>query len=444
MRRSESQEICDGRRGAHGKTGIRRDRNMVQIIPTAVIGAGASGCMAAVSASRSGEQVLLFDANDRIGRKIYATGNGRGNLTNLHMDRNCYHAGGGADLSAFFARFSASDNIRFWESEGIFLHDRNGYVYPRTDQAATIAEAFEKILKRQRVKILPGTRVTSITSCRADGGKAFRIETERGEQYFAGKIILAGGGAAGPQYGCRGDMYRFAESFGHSVKKPLPALVQLFTSEPSVRAAAGVRCDARIRIVSGGKELAAERGELQITEKGISGIPVFQVSAPAVRAADAGRSVHAEIDFLPGFSDEAWQREKDRRLSEDRYCMLSVFFLGLVNKKVLDMVLRTRGLQAEKKASKVGDRDLLGIMEQLRACRLPVTGSGSFGQAQVTSGGVPLRELDEDLQSRLVPGLYMAGEMLDVDGICGGYNLQWAMTSGWIAGQSAACKKREG
>ena len=409
----------------------------------AVIGAGPSGCMAAASAARKGLQTLLFDANDRVGRKIYATGNGRCNLTNLHMDNNCYHTGGREDLSAFFARFSVEDHISFWESEGIFLHDRQGYVYPRTDQAATIAEAFEKILREAGVSFIPEQRVLSVRACGERGETRFLIETQSGEHYFARKAILSGGGAAGPQYGCSGDMYRIAASLGHSVRKPLPALVPLCSDDRDLKAAAGVRCDARITLLCEGSEPLTERGELQMTDRGISGIPVFQLSGAAARALDRGGKVTAVIDLLPDFDEKKWRTEISRRMREDRNCMLSVFYLGLVNRKMLDLILRKRGLQAEKKASKVQEEILAGILEDMRALKMSITGTGDFRQAQVTSGGVPLSEVSDDLESLKCPGLYLAGELLDADGICGGYNLQWAMTSGRIAG-TAAAKERSG
>ena len=457
---------------------------------TAVIGAGASGCMAAVSAAMRGDGVVLMESNDRIGRKIYATGNGRCNLTNLHRDDNCYHVGGGGDLSPFFARFDERDLIRFWETRGVYLHDRQGYVYPRTDQAATIAEGFGKILSALPVTVRTACPVREIEK----RGDRFVILTSSGERLQADRVILACGGMAGPQYGCRGDGYRFAERFGHTVRRPLPALVPLLESGAALlltenrssenrsaggrsggnrsaekrpagkrkagkgilSAAAGVRCDARITLITPGSAgkadsvrarnnrdasaagsdvvLGSERGELQITDKGISGIPVFQISGSAAAALDEGRSVIARIDFLPDLTPECWAAEKERRLSEDRNCMLGSFFLGLVNKKVLDLILQGYGLQAEKKAAGLTEEQLTQIMESMRAYEISVGGTGTFEQAQVTRGGVPLEETDENLQSLLESGLYLAGELLDVDGICGGYNLQWAMTSGWIAG----------
>ena len=149
-----------------------------QIYDVAVIGGGAAGSMAACAASEGGARTLILEANDRIGRKICATGNGRCNLTNLHVDENCYHTGGGEDLSAFFARFSVEDNIRFWESRGVYLHDRNGYVYPRTDQASTIADAFDKILRAAGTEIISGSRVTDVKPEEDSEGRVFRIGTK--------------------------------------------------------------------------------------------------------------------------------------------------------------------------------------------------------------------------------------------------------------------------
>ncbi len=415
-----------------------------QVYDVAVVGGGAAGCMAACAASENGARTLILEANDRIGRKICATGNGRCNLTNLHVDENCYHTGGGEDLSAFFARFSVEDNIRFWESRGVYLHDRNGYVYPRTDQASTIADAFDKILRAAGTEIVPGSRVLDVKPEEDSEGRVFRIETKEGRHYFARKVILAGGGEAGPQYGCDGSLYGIAESLGHTVNKPLPALVPLMSDDKDLKTAAGVRCDAKITLICGERASRAERGELQITQTGISGIPVFQISSEASRALDEGKKVLAKIDFLPDFTEEMWKKEKERRLSEDRNCMLGTFLLGLVNKKVLDLLLRKRGIQAEKKASKVDGDILDSIMEDMRCLSVRITGTGGFGQAQVTTGGIPLSHTDDDLMSDRCSGLYMAGELLDVDGICGGYNLQWAFTSGWIAGKSAAEERSSG
>lgn len=466
-------------------------------ISVAVIGGGAAGALAAYAAASRGAEVILLDRNDRIGRKIYATGNGRCNITNRKMTQDCYYSTLAERIPDYYRRFAPDDLLKLFERYGIFFHDRNGYVYPRTDQASTIAHALEKMLSSAGVSFCPMTEVSNVAKGRNkdrndDGAKdwdrnrnenqiedarflisgrkseytirkgklrildaePFSIETDR--------VILTAGGMAAPAYGSRGDSYRFAAGFGHTVISPEPALVPLISSDPVLKYASGVRCQARAELHLGEKILRSEEGEIQFSENHISGIPILQLSRLAVnllteneneeqngdrREIQEGHQkehhtyVHLLIDFLPEFTKEQWEAEKKRRLSalsDNPDSVLGELFLGLVNDRVGNMILARRGQQAEKKCRKT-DPSLPGeLLNRLRAWVIPVSGYGSFDQAQTTAGGVPLSELTENLESIKVPGLYMAGEMLDVDGICGGYNLTWAMISGYLAGCAAA------
>ena len=474
----------------------------------AVIGGGASGCMAAIAAAQAGCRVTIFEKNEKIGKKIYATGNGRCNLTNLFLDSSCYHtqekqSSGGEtgrkntantdDISrvlSLIGRFSREDLIRFFREAGVPVHDRDGYVYPRTDQAETVVEALKKCMRQLGIQICTDCTVLGIEKIEQKSGrdsfcihysisaheKAVSFNSGRGKEKKKGKgtagtisvkagpkpasrtaesaavekqdpfccdaVILCTGGMAGPAFGCSGDGYRFAESLDHSVVRPLPALTRLESGDPALRRAAGVRCHASVMLmkVCGGEYsvFGFEDGELQITDKSISGIPVFQISGQAARLLSQGHKVCVRIDFLPEFSQEEFEEELDKRLRQDRGQMLGDFLLGLAHRKVVDLVLAREGLQAEMKARRFSGRDLRAIMQKLRAFDLQVTGTGGFDHAQVTSGGVPLSEVDDSLQSQKCRGLFLAGELLDVDGRCGGYNLQWAMTSGTLAGRSAA------
>ena len=474
----------------------------------AVIGGGASGCMAAIAAAQAGSRVTIFEKNEKIGKKIYATGNGRCNLTNLFLDSSCYHtqekqSSGGEtgrkntantdDISrvlSLIGRFSREDLIRFFREAGVPVHDRDGYVYPRTDQAETVVEALKKCMRQLGIQICTDCTVLGIEKAEQKSGrdsfcihysisaheKAVSFNSGRGKEKKKGKgtagtisvkagpkpasrtaesaavekqdsfccdaVILCTGGMAGPAFGCSGDGYRFAESLDHSVVRPLPALTRLESGDPALRRAAGVRCHASVMLMKVcGSEYSVfgfEDGELQITDKSISGIPVFQISGQAARLLSQGHKVCVRIDFLPEFSQEEFEEELDKRLRQDRGQMLGDFLLGLAHRKVVDLVLAREGLQAEMKARRFSDRELRAIMQKLRAFDLQVTGTGGFDHAQVTSGGVPLSEVDDSLQSQMCRGLFLAGELLDVDGRCGGYNLQWAMTSGTLAGRSAA------
>ena len=441
----------------------------------AVIGAGASGCMAAIAAAHAGCSVILFEKNEKIAKKIYATGNGRCNLTNLFLDGSCYHThDSGNEINrvlSFIGQFSQKDLIRFFKEAGVPVHDRGGYVYPRTDQAETIARALEKSMRQDKVEVCTDCLVEKIEKTKEgfciryflsekDKGKA---QQGRGKKQTkqTGKdgvkkteqscrcdaVILCTGGMAGPSFGCGGDGYRFAEHFSHQVIRPLPALTRLESDDPFLRRAAGVRCHASVTLLKerdkAGTDCRSEKeicedGELQITENSISGIPVFQISGTAAGLLSQGRKVRVLIDFLPEFTRQDYEKEIEERLGQDRGQMLGDFLLGLAHRKVIDMILARAGLQAEMKARRLSDGELRGILRSLRDFELEVTATGGFDHAQVTKGGIPLSQVDDNFESEKCGGLFLAGELLDVDGRCGGYNLQWAMTSGFLAGRSAA------
>ena len=472
----------------------------------AVIGGGASGCMAAIAAAQKGCLVRVFEKNEKIAKKIYATGNGRCNLTNLSLDSTCYKTGAHlfskseqeedrTRILSFIDRFNPHDLISFFSESGVPVHDRSGYVYPRTDQAETVALALEKRMFQSGIRVMTSCSVEEIRQIRPTGSASasFRIlyktqesqaasgkgkrasggsqsksaqvlpgpgnktSREKNTQSFdCDAVILCTGGLAGPSFGCSGDGYRLAEPYSHHIIKPLPSLTRLTCNDRILRRAAGVRCHASITLLSEKeagsvnreessacvntqkKAIGYEEGELQITEDGISGIPVFQLSGTAARFLDRGLHVSALIDFLPEFTQEVFSQEIERRLSEDRNQMLGSLMLGLVHRKVIDMVLACENLQAEMKAKRLTDDSLRRLFQKLRCFETEVTGTGPFTHAQVTSGGIPLSEITDHLESKYCRGLFFAGELLDVDGLCGGYNLQWAMTSGVIAGIAAA------
>lgn len=402
----------------------------------AVIGAGASGCMVALAASGKDNEVLLFDGNEKIGRKIYATGNGRCNLTNTRQSPYFYNSSSSPDkVRNILSRFSAEDIMNFFEESGILLHSRGDYIYPRTDQASTIARFFEMELDRSGVRFFPKTRVTKIEK-RPDG--IFRIYAG-GKYTQADRVILSCGGLSGKKFGCTGDGYRFAEAFGHTVISPLPALTSLCACEKCIRRAAGVRCAASVTLMADGQAVRTEEGELQITKNALSGIVIFQLSRFVSAALAEGKDVCVRVDFLPDMQgqEERWELEKRRRLQGERNMTCADWMLGLANRGVTDMLLDSHGIASEKKAYRISDEMLSSIMDELRAFHFHITGTGGFDNAQATAGGVPLTELTDELESRMVPGLYITGEMADVDGLCGGYNLTWAFSTGHTAGMAA-------
>lgn len=419
-------------------------------VRVAVIGGGASGCMAAITAAQAGADVHIFEKNEKPGKKLYATGNGRCNLTNLHMDDSCYHTrtadkNGSSLIHSAIERYSPADQIRFFADLGVPVYDRDGYVYPRTNQAQTVVRALEKRIAALGIRVHTDCPVRKIRRSQ-QGTKAddavFYVDCNDREARAFDTVILCTGGMAGPQYGTTGDGYRLAASFSHKISTPLPALTALECKGQFLKRAAGVRCRAAVTLYTGNdkKQIreGREEGEVQMTDYGISGIPVMQISGMAARLLESKQRVFVQIDFLPEFSDSAFSDEIERRMREDRSQMLGDLFLGLVHKKILDLLLAEKGLQAEMKARRIDDAGIRQILQSMREYTLEVIQVKSFKQAQVTSGGILLEDTDADFQSRLQPGLFFAGEVLDVDGRCGGYNLQWAFATGYIAGLAAA------
>ena len=425
-------------------------KSKMRPVRVAVIGGGASGCMAAITAAQAGADVHIFEKNEKPGKKLYATGNGRCNLTNLYMDDSCYHTrtadkNGSSLIHSAIERYSPADQIRFFADLGVPVYDRDGYVYPRTNQAQTVVRALEKRIAALGIRVHTGCPVRKIRRSQ-QGTKAddavFYVDCNDREARAFDTVILCTGGMAGPQYGTTGDGYRLAASFSHKISTPLPALTALECKGQFLKRAAGVRCRAAVTLYTGNdkKQIreGREEGEVQMTDYGISGIPVMQISGMAARLLESKQRVFVQIDFLPEFSDSAFSDEIERRMREDRSQMLGDLFLGLVHKKILDLLLAEKGLQAEMKARRIDDAGIRQILQSMREYTLEVIQVKSFKQAQVTSGGILLEDTDADFQSRLQPGLFFAGEVLDVDGRCGGYNLQWAFATGYIAGLAAA------
>lgn len=429
-----------------------------------------AGLTAAIYAGLSWEgrkplDIVLLDANKEPGKKLLVTGNGRCNITNLVQNADCYRSGGGDVLKAFVFSDCTSwpeQLLVFLHSElGVLTHERQGYVYPRSDQAATIQKALLRRAEALGIQILSGVRATSVSMCPDENGRRQFLVTASGllsgTSVRAASVILATGGMVSGAYGCVGDGYQFAQSLGHSVTKRFPALCMLLSKDPGLQRLSGVRTMGEIRLYSDRQMLASSRGELQFTAEGISGIPTFQVSRYAAEA-DAEHPVTAVIDFLPELSEAEWDQICGQRL--DKACeeisaakqavlegrsirgtsLLQEFLLGLVPDKTAAFLIERCGEVPERKLYKLPHpqqllRRLLGLV---RHTEFEVTGTPGFERAQVTAGGVSLSCINAGMESVKVPGLYMAGELLDVDGICGGYNLTFAFHSGSAAGKSAA------
>lgn len=400
------------------------------MVTVAVIGGGASGMMAAVTAASRSAKVIMIEHKDRVGKKILSTGNGRCNFTNIYQDPACYHCTDPLFPWHIIEKFNAQDTISFFLKLGIYSKNRNGYIYPNSDQASAVLDVLRMEMERLHVKVMTEAQCSGIIP----GKKGFKIQTNKGI-IKADKVILCTGSKAAPVTGSDGSGYDIAKKLGHRILPVLPALVQLRCEEKYFKSIAGVRVNGKVSVWSDGICEAEDTGEIQITNYGISGIPVFQISRYVSALLYNGKSVEAVIDYMPDFSNtQMFDFLKIR--SQTRPEKTAVQFLtGLFHKKLSDLWITQAGIDREKQCGNFSDIELRKLNNLIKHTSLNITGTNSYEQAQVCAGGVDTSEINPDtLESIYVPGLYFAGEILDVDGMCGGYNLQWAWSSGYITG----------
>lgn len=423
--------------GKRKVSGMDRKENAVKKV--AVIGGGAAGMMAAITAGRCGALVTVYERNDRVGKKILATGNGKCNFSNRNLGREDYH-GGVQKLEGCFARFSPEDAAAFFTDAGMLVKEKNGYLYPWSEQASTVLDVLRLEMERAGIAVRLSEQVDGIVRDRRTGMFAVNTLLGKGKESYDA-VIFACGGCAAPKTGSDGSGLALAKKLGHHVVPVVPALVQLRCRDGFFKMIAGVRCEARLKLYSGedGKNpIAEETGELQFTNYGISGIPVFQLSRDAAYLLEAGKGAEVRIDLLPQMGETDFERMCMLRIKKAGEKTLEEFLLGMANKKVNLMMIKEAGYKPGDRAARLGNERLRKLLGSYKRMKVHILAANSFENAQVTAGGVDMGEVTENLESVKMPGIYFAGEMLDVDGRCGGYNLQWAWTSGFIAGKSAA------
>ena len=400
----------------------------------AVIGGGASGMMAAVTAASGGAHVILLEHKDRIGKKILSTGNGRCNFTNTHQEPICYHSEDPLFPWEVVERFNAQAVISFFLQLGVYSKNRNGYIYPNSDQASAVLDAFRMELDRLKVEIRTGIECREIRP----GKKGFTILTDQ-EPVRADRVILCAGSKAAPATGSDGSGYDLAKKLGHRILPVLPALTALKCEEKFFKSIAGVRANGSVSIWSDGECIAKDTGEIQLTDYGISGIPVFQVSRYASKLLYEKKETDAVLDFMPDFTKAQTNAFLRARAETRPDKSAEMFLIGLFHKKLCDLWIRLSKIPRQRKAGELTADEIACLTDLIKVFRVRIQETNSYDKAQVCCGGIDTREVDPGtLESVYVPGLYFAGEILDVDGMCGGYNLTFAWASGYVAGQAAS------
>jgi hypothetical protein len=410
-----------------------------------VIGGGAAGMMAAGQAAQIGSRTLLLEKMPLPGRKLGITGKGRCNLTNVAEIREFIEHFGpsGRFLRQAFARFFNQELMSFFENLGLpLVTERGGRVFPASGQAGDVLKVLRKWLERSGVEIETSARVEALVV--VDG----RISAVvcHGRQIPCRAAVLATGGASYPATGSTGDGYTFAAAVGHSIIDTRPALVPLETAGPAAGSMAELNLrNIRARLLIDGKKGAEDFGELVFTEFGVTGPVILTLSGLAVDALRNGRKVALALDLKPALDEEKLDRRLLRDLEARGKEPLDSLLRGLLPAKMVPVCLDLVELSAEKISATMTGKERRRLRQWIKDFRLEVTGFRPFAEAIVTAGGVDTREVDpQTMESRRVKGLYLAGELLDLQADTGGYNLQAAFSTGWLAGRCAARAVAEG
>lgn len=395
-----------------------------------VIGAGASGMAAALSARQAGHDVTLLERQERAGRKLMATGNGRCNLSNMNADKGGYHGEEPGFIRPALASFSPKEMREYFRKLGLLtVEEPGGRVYPLSNSANSVVDVLRYALEAAGVELRASVTVRKIRR----SGNAFVVVTDAGD-IRTDALIVACGGMAGEKLGGVKDGYELLKSLGHSRTPLHPALVQITTETGYPRSLKGVKADCELTLREGRRELGKSSGEVLFTENGISGPAAFDLSRAVSTAGD--RSMVIDIDLLRAYEGgQVYSMLCERRKTAPALPTAELF-TGALHNRLGRMIVKYAELDANKPLAELNDKDIAKAVDSCKRFSLPVRGTEGFKDAQVTVGGMKTTEFDpKTLQSRLVPGLFACGEVLDVDGDCGGYNLQWAWASGRLAGR---------
>ena len=392
-----------------------------------IIGGGASGMMAAIAAAENkNADVHIFERQARVGKKLSATGNGRCNLTNRSP---APYMGEAPDFGNFaLTSFGVAETLRYFARLGLYtVTEESGRVYPYSDQANSVVDVLRLGLEKENITVHLGCEIEKAEKTQ-DG---FRLFTTEGD-YFCNKLIIACGGIAGSKLGGTMSGYRLLSAFGHKATRLRPSLVQLTSDSAFLPSLKGVRANGEVKILRDGALFAQSLGEIQFTEKGLSGPVIFEVSRDACEG--RGKWV-AEIDLLPDVTEETLTNML--RVRKNTHLSSEELFTGILHNRLGRVVTKEAGI-GNCPISYLSEQELTEAAQMCKHFSFRLTGTLGMEAAQVTAGGVLTKDFDpQTMESRLMPGLYACGEVLDIDGKCGGYNLQWAWSSGYLAGKSA-------
>ncbi|TAH72850.1 MAG: NAD(P)/FAD-dependent oxidoreductase [Anaerolineaceae bacterium] len=401
-----------------------------------IVGAGASGMVAGIAAAREGVSVLIIEQKEKAGKKILATGNGKCNFTNKYQTPDCYRSDDSTFPMKVLSNFDNSLTLQFFEKLGILPRDREGYIYPNSEQAASVVGVLLMECERLNISIKLKEKVVEV---REPDFTVDTLDSDNRKSTYRGKVlILAAGGCASPKLGSDGSGYVLAKAFGHKIINPLPALVSLKSPDKFCKNVSGVRTGAKVSLFADSKLLSMEEGEIIFTDYGISGIPIMQISRFASKALIQGKSVYLRLDLLLQNTISELVDIIKKRCNNNPNKTVEEMMVGMLNHKLNYIIIKETKLNGESPCHLLKESDIIKLVKKIKEFTVRIYETNTFDFAQVTAGGVSTLEINSyTMESKIKKGLYLAGELIDVDGTCGGYNLQWAWSTGYISGSNA-------
>ena len=395
-----------------------------------IIGGGASGMAAALAAAQDPQNtVIVMERQARVGRKLQATGNGRCNLTNLHAKVESYH-GNDPDFAApALNAYPVETTLEWFSSLGLYtVAEDSGRVYPYSDQANSVVDVLRFAMMKENIQLKTGCEVLKVKKSK----DTFLVESAE-ETISCHKLIIACGGLAGTKLGGSMAGYKLLRSFGHKCTKLRPTLVQLKSSWSGCPSLKGVRANCHVQILHNGNLHAESKGEIQFTEYGLSGPVIFEVSRDTCQGLGQWTAL---LNFLPDVT--AQKLLQDLQIRSQKDLPAEELLTGMLHNRLGRVILQAAGIRGQRLTKELNPDEISEIAHLIQNFDISLTETMGMDAAQVTAGGIVTDEFDPNtMESRLIPGLYACGEVLDIDGDCGGYNLQWAWSSGLMAGKNA-------
>lgn len=403
-----------------------------------VVGGGAAGMLAAIVAARNGHKVILLEKNEKLGKKLFITGKGRCNLTNA-CDRDTFFGQVVTNpkfLYKAFATFSNYDAMDFFEQLGLAIKtERGNRVFPESDKSSDVIAVMRRELERQSVDVRYLNEVTGIT---VKNNSFYSLQIKGKEEITGDSVIITTGGLSYPMTGSTGDGFRFAKTMGHTVTKMYPSLVPVHVKESYVKDLMGLSLkNVRVEITSGSKTVYSDFGELLFTHFGVSGPVILSASSYIIPYLDRQDPLQLSIDLKPALSEEQLDARILRDFEEFKNKQFKNSLEHLLPNKLIDVIIRLSCIDSEKKVNSITKEERLRLVRLLKNLTFGITRLSDYNQAVITKGGINIKEINPStMESKLIKNVYFAGEILDVDALTGGFNLQIAWSTAYLAGLS--------